>query len=80
MATEGHHNQWSKKDFLPYIRTVLDLFGPQRVMFGSDWPVCLLAADYSEVMDILVGSLPEAWGEYERGRLFGENAKAFYKL
>lgn len=80
MVTEGDHNQWRKEDFLPYIRTVVDLFGPQRVMFGSDWPVCLLAADYSEVMDILSGSLPEAWGEYERGRLFGENAKAFYKL
>ncbi|AIQ54756.1 amidohydrolase family protein [Paenibacillus sp. FSL R7-0331] len=80
MVTEGEHHRWRKEDFLPYIRTVIELFGPQRVMFGSDWPVCLLAADYSEVMDILICSLPEAWGEYERGCLLGDNAKAFYKL
>lgn len=80
MVTEGEHDRWSKEDFVPYIRTVIDLFGPDRVMFGSDWPVCLLAADYAEVVDLLAGSLPEAWGDAERERLFGGNAKDFYKL
>ncbi|ASA23494.1 amidohydrolase family protein [Paenibacillus donghaensis] len=80
MVTEADPNGWKKDDFVSYIRRVLELFGPHRVMFGSDWPVCLLAADYDEVMDLLLHALPESWGERERERLFGENAKEFYKL
>lgn len=80
MVTEGDHIRWSKEDFAPYIQAVLDLFGSERVMFGSDWPVCLLAADYPEVVDNLLSSLPKAWGVRERERLFGANAKEFYKL
>ena len=80
MVTEGDHARWVKGDFTPYIRTTLNLFGPKRVMFGSDWPVCLLAADYSEVMDILLRSLPEDWSKRELELLFGVNAKEFYKL
>ena len=80
MVTEGDHVRWTKDHFAPYIKTVLELFGTKRVMFGSDWPVCLLAADYSDVVDILFSSLPETWGELEHERLFGDNAKEFYKL
>ncbi|WP_339319574.1 amidohydrolase family protein [Paenibacillus sp. FSL R10-2734] len=80
MVTEAGQDGWKKEDFVPYIRGVLELFGPERVMFGSDWPVCLLAAEYDEVMDILLHALPETWGEHERERLFGGNAKEFYKL
>jgi L-fuconolactonase len=49
-------------------------------MFGTDWPVCLLAAAYDEVVELLEGAIPESWGERERANLFGENAKRFYKL
>lgn len=80
LVTEGDHTAWSPDDFTPYIRTAIELFGPERVMFGSDWPVCLLAADYSEVIDLLQGSIPEEWGNPQIGRLFGANAKEFYKL
>ncbi|WP_438351815.1 amidohydrolase family protein [Paenibacillus sp. FA6] len=80
MVTEGDHNDWNLEGFTPYIHRVLQMFGPERVMFGSDWPVCLLAAEYDEVVDIVMSSLPEAWGETERFRLFGGNAKDFYKL
>lgn len=80
MVTEGDHAQWIQEDFTPYIQTILELFGPERVMFGSDWPVCLLAADYSKVVDILLHSIPEEWGKHERELLFGINAKEFYKL
>lgn len=80
MVTEAGQDKWKKEDFVPYIRRVLELFGPQRVMFGSDWPVCLLAADYDEVIDILLHAIPETWSEHEYERLFGDNAKEFYKL
>ncbi|WP_019640514.1 amidohydrolase family protein [Paenibacillus fonticola] len=80
MVTEGDHEQWKPEDFQPYIHHILQLFGPERVMFGSDWPVCLLAATYGEMMDILLQALPDAWGEAELARLFGGNAKHFYKL
>lgn len=80
MVTEGDLVNWSKEDFTVYIRTALEAFGPDRVMFGSDWPVCLLAAEYTEVVEILLNAIPESWGDRERGRLFGDNAKEFYKL
>lgn len=80
MVTEAGQDSWKKEDFIPYIRRVLELFGPHRVMFGSDWPVCLLAAEYDEVMDILLHALPETWNEHEREGLFGANAKAFYRI
>lgn len=80
MVTEGDHQCWKPEDFMPYIQRIARLFGSKRVMFGSDWPVCLLAADYGEVMQLLLRSLPETWGELERSRVFGGNAKDFYKL
>lgn len=80
MVTEGDHKHWGRSDFLPYIQTVLELFGPERVMYGSDWPVCLLAAEYSEVEAILLDSLPATWSDVEYRRLFGANAKEFYRL
>ncbi|WNS43102.1 amidohydrolase family protein [Paenibacillus sp. MMS20-IR301] len=80
MVTEADHKQWRLEEFTLYIRKVLEEFGPDRVMFGSDWPVCLLAAEYGQVMEILLHALPETWGESERDRLFGMNAKVFYKL
>ena len=49
-------------------------------MFGSDWPVCLLAAEYEDVVSIVMQSLPESWSEEDKARLFGLNAKEFYKL
>ena len=46
MVTEAHWTQWSLPDLLPYFEVVLEAFGPKRLMAGSDWPVCLLAATY----------------------------------
>jgi len=80
MATEADHSNWSYQQFVPYIEKVLSSFGMERVMFGSDWPVCLLAASYDEVMEIVETALPSSWGAEERARLFGGNAAAFYKL
>lgn len=80
MVTEADHGDWRSEHFTSYIQHVLTLFGPDRVLFGSDWPVCLLAATYDQVVDIVEQALPASWGERERNRLFGLNAKKFYKL
>lgn len=80
MVTEADHDDWRPEQLAPYIRHVLDLFGVDRVMFGSDWPVCLLAASYDEVIGALESGLPAEWGEAERAKLFGLNAKKFYRL
>jgi len=80
MVTEADHRGWKPEHFRTYIRHVLDLFGPDRVMFGSDWPVCLMAAEYDEVVDVLTKALPENWGDRERAKLFGLNAREVYRL
>ncbi|WP_240662468.1 amidohydrolase family protein [Streptomyces sp. WAC 06738] len=51
MVTEADWHEWTTDDLRPYADTVLDSFGPQRLMFGSDWPVCTLAADYAHVVE-----------------------------
>jgi L-fuconolactonase len=53
MVTEASWNCWRLEDFAPYIAAVLDRFGPDRCMIGSDWPVCTLAASYRETMEIV---------------------------
>lgn len=80
MVTEADHGSWKPADFQPYIEHVLHVFGTDRVMFGSDWPVSLLAATYDELIDVLEQALPSTWTEVERERLFGLNAKEFYQL
>lgn len=80
MVTEAVHGRWNTEDFIPYVSHVLDIFGPSRVMFGSDWPVCLLSADYSEVIVLLESLLPEHWGALEYKLVFGDNAARFYRL
>ncbi|MFX3636775.1 MAG: amidohydrolase [Candidatus Pristimantibacillus sp.] len=80
MITEADHKTWKPEQLLAYIRHTIDVFGPERVMFGSDWPVCLLAGSYDEVVQVLKEAIPESWTEAEREQLFGLNAKEFYKI
>lgn len=51
LVTEADWASWKPADLAPYVATVVDLFGPDRLMFGSDWPVCTLAAGYSDVLE-----------------------------
>jgi L-fuconolactonase len=51
LATEADWQHWTVADLRPYADTVLDAFGPERMMFGSDWPVCTLAASYGDVLE-----------------------------
>jgi L-fuconolactonase len=79
LVTEADRSSWTVDDLRPYADTVLDAFGPDRLMFGSDWPVCLLAAGYGEVLDTaraLTGHL----GEAERRAVFGGTAARVYGL
>ncbi|GIJ71850.1 amidohydrolase family protein [Virgisporangium ochraceum] len=79
LVTEADHDRWTVADLRPYVREAVAAFGPARLMFGSDWPVCLLAATYGEVHAALVealGPLPEP----DRRAIFGETAVAAYGL
>lgn len=80
MVTEADHRAWSPDHFTTYIRAAAEAFGPDRLLFGSDWPVCLLAAEYDQVVDVLMQALPSDWSDSDQSKLFGRNAKTFYKI
>ncbi|GAA4451920.1 amidohydrolase family protein [Nibrella saemangeumensis] len=79
MVTEADWHNWSKKDFFPYLDVVFEHFGPDRLVYGSDWPVCLVAANYTQVKTILEEYV-EPWGQEVRDKVFGANAVKFYNL
>ena len=82
LVTEAHHDRWTPADLRPYIDVVVDAFGVDRVMFGSDWPVCTLAAPYSRVVAVLAAELARSLGTdaaTERA-IFRENAFRIYML
>jgi L-fuconolactonase len=79
LVTEAHWDAWQQGDFIPYLEVVLEAFGPGRLMFGSDWPVCLLAAEYQEVL-ALVEDFFQPLSRSEKEGVFGGNAAAFYGL
>jgi L-fuconolactonase len=79
LVTEADWSGWTVADLRPYVMTALEAFGPARCMYGSDWPVCELAAEYGEVY----GALRELLGglsESESARVFGGTAIEFYRL
>lgn len=80
LITEADKENWKMEDFSPYINKVLEDFGTSRVFFGSDWPVCLTAGSYEEVIEIVRGNLPDRLTDEEINNLFYLNAKTFYKL
>ena len=79
LVTEADWQQWSKRDFFPYLDVVFDHFGPDRLLFGSDWPMCLVAANYTQVKT-LIEEYVMPWGSEVRAKVFGANAVAFYGL
>ena len=79
MVTEANWASWTRADLRPYVDRVLEWYGPRRLLFGSDWPVCLLAATYDEVLDAvfdLIGSLSAA----ERDAILEGTASRGYGL
>lgn len=80
MVTEAKWNIWKTEDFAPYVDHIIDSFTPQRLMFGSDWPVALLAASsYSEVVQ-LAEKLTEKFTETENQLFWAKNALSAYKI
>ena len=79
MVTEAPWSTWKPADLQPYADVVLDAFGPDRVMFGSDWPVCLLAASYAEVVQT-AETLTSGLSPAEADAVFGSTATRIYRL
>jgi L-fuconolactonase len=79
MVTEADHESWQSADLEPFINVALGAFGEDRVMFGSDWPVALLASSYQrwfETLEALTARLPVS----ARRKLWAENARRFYRM
>lgn len=79
MVTEAAWGEWAAVDFFPYLDVVFDCFGPNRLMFGSDWPVCTLSGAYANVVQIVQEYLQQFPGEIQ-AKIMGQNAVEFYSL
>lgn len=77
MVTEADHGGWKADDFKPYLDVVVEAFGARRLMFGSDWPVCLLAGSY-EAVEGLVRDHFRGWDAGEQAAFWGGTCAAFY--
>jgi L-fuconolactonase len=77
LVTEADHAAWDFEDFRPYLDVVFESFGPRRLMFGSDWPVCLLAASYERV-EGLARHYTRHLDEADARAFWGGNCAAFY--
>jgi L-fuconolactonase len=76
LVTEADHARWTVDEIRPYGERLLELFGPERLLFGSDWPVCLLAASYDQVVALAESVL----GDVPLEDVFGGNARRIYRL
>jgi L-fuconolactonase len=79
MVTEADWGNWKKEDLIPYIDVVTQAFGPERLMFGSDWPVCLVAAEYDKVVSI-IRDFYHSYPQAQQEAIMGGNAIRFYNL
>jgi len=79
MITEADYHSWTPEQIHPYLHHVLEIFGSERIMFGSDWPVCLVAGNYGQVKAVVTDFI-SGLGENDQNRIMGENALAFYRL
>lgn len=79
MVTEAYWQSWKSSDFKYALDTVFETFGTSRLMYGSDWPVCLLAADYKQVTNIVADYLSEL-SLSEPEKIFYNNAAEFYNI
>ena len=75
LVTEADYTNWTEAQLRPYLEVVLETFGPRRLMFGSDWPVCRVACEYGRWARIVAALSPS-----EQARLLGETAMEVYRL
>jgi L-fuconolactonase len=79
LFTEANWHNWSHQTFRPYLDHVLNSFTPSRMMFGSDWPVCLLAATYSDTINLMEDFVKD-FSDSEQTSFWSDTAKQVYKL
>ncbi|HCW08766.1 MAG TPA: amidohydrolase [Cytophagales bacterium] len=79
MTTEANWKNWKASEFTPYLDVVFESFGVDRIMYGSDWPVCLLAATYEQQLKIIQDYIQSLTNE-NQFKVMGKNAKDFYNL
>ena len=79
LVTEANHNNWNYDDLMPYLEIASEAFGIERICFGSDWPVCLVAGSYTEVVGV-IEQFSSQLNKDEKEKLFGANTMKFYNL
>ena len=79
LVTETNHQSWLPEEFAPYIAHALEVFGEDRVVFGGDWPVLLLAASYDCWIEALE-TLTQHLSPTAKRKLWSDNARQFYRL
>jgi L-fuconolactonase len=79
MVTEADGQNWKEADFTPYLDVVFEAFGTDRLMYGSDWPVCLVAGTYEKQLKIVENYVLKH-ANTEGGKIFGSNTQQFYKI
>jgi L-fuconolactonase len=77
LVTEADHQHWREDDLVPYLDVVAEAFGPARLMIGSDWPVCLLAASYERTMNVVM-TWARKFSSGDQAAIFGDNCARFY--
>ncbi len=81
MVTEADWVNWKKEDFYPYLDVVFETFGTDRLLFGSDWPVCLVAAEYEQVIGTVENYMDSVgFSEIDKAKVFGQNTMNFYGI
>ncbi len=79
MVTEADWNHWKYNDFLPYLNVIFESFGTDRIMYGSDWPVCLLGGEYGSIKSIIERYI-YSFTDEDKEKIMGKNAVKFYRL
>lgn len=79
MVTEADWDNWKQEDMKPYLETVMETFSPNRLMYGSDWPVCLLAGNYCRIIDLATHYISQL-STQDQELVFGGTAAQFYKI
>jgi len=79
IITEADWKSWTYEQIIPFLDIVFESFGVERIMFGSDWPVCLVAGDYSRVKKIIETYMKD-FSVSEKAKVFGENSARFYGI
>jgi L-fuconolactonase len=79
LTTEADHRHWRPDDITPYLTRAIDAFGPERCMFGSDWPVSTLAATYQQWVDLVLDATADLTAA-QRSAIFAGTAGRIYRL